>query len=100
MLEEDWNGDNQKSENKLDYERNIINLSDGGTMSIDWYWPDEVNTSAKSKDKISFDPNTKYRVLIVIPGISGHSQKPLLIAASGFSNRTASKATSKRNETR
>lgn len=36
----------QKHDEELEYERSLVPLKDGGTLSIDWYWPDELDPTS------------------------------------------------------
>ena len=41
-----------KTPERLKYDRDIIPLSDGGTMSVDWYWPDELCAAADGEQRV------------------------------------------------
>lgn len=70
-MQEDYSNENS---DQIDYQRDIIQLQDGGTMSVDWLWPDElVGGKEDGCIKNTGTHKVKYRVIIVIPGIGGHS---------------------------
>lgn len=56
---------------KVEYDRQVLPLSDGGTMTVDWYWPDELNGC----NTLPKEQKHKYKVIIVMPGIGGDSSK-------------------------
>lgn len=59
----------------VDYQRDEIPLSDGGCMSIDWCWPDQLRTARKDAKHDGATPPKKYKVIIVMPGIGGSSSR-------------------------
>ena len=56
---------------KVEYDRQVLQMTDGGTMTVDWYWPDELNGS----NTLPNDQKHPYKVIIVMPGIGGDSSK-------------------------
>ena len=59
-----------------DYEREIINLSDGGILALDWYFSNQ-----KDKQKSDFFKEKSQRPIVaIIPGVNGENNKLYMIS--------------------
>jgi predicted alpha/beta-fold hydrolase len=64
--------------NKTEHEREIIELSDGGLLSLDWYFCPNGTVGNNKKD---LDKETSERPLcVVVPGLTGDASKMYMIS--------------------